>query len=174
VVDRLVVMNAPHPSALAKALARDWSQRLRSWYMFFFQLPWLPETLLGLSPRASARFFFRRTAVRREAFSTVDLEVMAAALAQPGALRSMIDWYRASFRYRPAQRSRPIATPTLLIWAEEDVALNKSLTYGLDKRVADLKIHYIPACGHWVQSEAAQEVNEQLCSFLGSGAQRST
>jgi pimeloyl-ACP methyl ester carboxylesterase len=165
-VERLIVMNAPHPVAFAKALAADWSQRLRSWYIFFFQVPWLPEALLGLSPLATARLLFRGTSVRRDAFSEADLEVMAAALAQPGALRAMLHWYRATFRYRPARRARPIEAPTLLLWAEDDVALGKPLTYSLERWVPDLEIHYIGGCGHWVQNEAPAEVNERLVAFL--------
>jgi pimeloyl-ACP methyl ester carboxylesterase len=166
VVDRLVVMNAPHPVAFAKALRRDASQRLRSWYMFFFQLPWLPEALLTLSPRTTARFLFRRTAVRTDAFSEVDLETLATALAQPVAMRSMIHWYRAAFRTRPAKPVQRINAPTLLIWAEDDVALGTSLTRGLERWVANLNVHYIAHCGHWVQAEASDEVNAQLLAFL--------
>lgn len=165
-VEKLVVMNAPHPATFAEALKNDGAQRRKSWYMFAFQLPWLPETLLTLSPVASARLFFRRMAVRRDAFSDANLEVMATAMAQPGAMEAMIDWYRAAFRYRSAERARVIPAPTLLIWAEDDVALGKSLTDGLDDWVADLSIHSIPDCGHWVQNEAAQEVNERMMSFL--------
>jgi pimeloyl-ACP methyl ester carboxylesterase len=165
-VERLVVMNAPHPAAFAKALANDWSQRLRSWYMFFFQLPWLPEALLVLSPRATARLFFQRTAVRTGAFSDADLETMAAALAQPGAMKAMIHWYRAAFRYRPAERTRPIEAPTLLLWAEDDIALGKPLTHGLERWVPKVQMHYLPHCGHWVQNEAPEEVNEEIATFL--------
>lgn len=166
-VERLVVMNAPHPVAFAEALAADGSQRLKSWYMFAFQVPWLPEAVLGLWPRRTARLFFRGTAVRGGAFTETDLEVMAAALAQPGALRAMIHWYRAAFRYRPARRASVIEVPTLLLWAEEDVALGKALTYGLGRWVRDLEIYYLADCGHWVQNEAPDEVNERLVGFLG-------
>jgi pimeloyl-ACP methyl ester carboxylesterase len=165
-VERLVVMNAPHPVVFAKALASDWSQRLKSWYMLVFQLPWLAETLLMLSPAGTARLLFRGTAIRRQAFSDEDLEVMAAAMAQPGAMKCMIDWYRAAFRYRAARRARPIEVPTLLIWAEDDVALGVPLTHGLERWVPDLELHYIANCGHWVQNEAAEEVNERMISFL--------
>ena len=168
-VERLVVMNAPHPVALAKALKDDPAQRLKSWYMFAFQAPWLPEALLGLWPPATARLTFRGTAVRRDAFSAADLAVMAAALAQPGALRAMIHWYRAGFRYRPARRTQVIEAPTLVLWAEDDFALGKPLTYGLERWVAELEIHYIPGCGHWVQNEAPGEVNGRLLGFLGGG-----
>jgi pimeloyl-ACP methyl ester carboxylesterase len=167
-VERLVVMNAPHPATFAQALRNDPSQRRKSWYMFAFQLPWLPEALLSLSPTNTARLLFRGTAVRRDAFAEADLEVMATALAQPGALRAMIHWYRAAFRHRPARRASVIEAPTLLLWAEDDVALGKPLTYGLERWVPDLQIHYIPNCGHWVQNEAPGEVNEQLLAFLRS------
>lgn len=166
-VKKLVVMNAPHPVALARELRRSWEQRLKSWYILAFQIPWLPENLLSLWPQATARLFFRRTAVRPDAFADADLEVMATALAQPGAMTAMIDWYRAALRHPPAGRARAIHAPTLLIWAEDDVALSKSLTYGLEKWVPDLDVHYIPRCGHWVQNEAPEEVNERLLAFLG-------
>jgi pimeloyl-ACP methyl ester carboxylesterase len=171
-VDRLVVMNAPHPVTFFKALRSDGSQRLKSWYIFAFQVPWLPETLLTLSPAASARLFFRRTAVRPTAFSNADLEVMAVALAQAGAMRCMIDWYRAAFRFRAAKKPRPVEAPTLLIWAEDDVALGKALASGLEPWVPDLRVHYIPNCGHWVQNEAPDEVNEQMLAFLQERAGR--
>ena len=165
-VDRLVVMNAPHPVTFLKSLRSDRSQQLKSWYMLAFQLPWLPEALLTLSPAASAQLFFRGTAVRSQAFSDADLEVMAAALAQPGAMRCMIDWYRAAFRFRSAAKYRPIEAPTLLIWAEDDVALGRSLASGLERWVPDLQVHYVPDCGHWVQNEASDEVNERMLAFL--------
>jgi pimeloyl-ACP methyl ester carboxylesterase len=166
VIDKLVILNAPHPVAMARALRRDGSQRLRSWYIFFFQLPWLPETVLTLSPLATARFAFQRTAVRRYAFPDADLEILAASLAQPGAMRCMIDYYRAAFRFPPAQRAGPVRAPTLVLWAEDDFALGKELTFGLERGVPDLTLQYIPNCGHWVQNEAPLEVNERMMAFL--------
>lgn len=164
-VERLVVMNAPHPVAFAREL-RKWRQRRRSWYMMAFQIPWLPETLLALSPLRTARLFFRGTAVRKAAFSDEDLRRFAEALGQPGALRAMIHWYRAGFRFPPKQRARPIHAPTLLIWARDDVALGEELTRGLEKWVPDLTVHYIEDCGHWVQNEAPDQVNAAMLEFL--------
>jgi epoxide hydrolase 4 len=166
VVERLVVMNAPHPAIFARELRASWAQRFKSWYALFFQLPWLPETLLTLSPVASAWLFFRLTAVREGAFSDADLAVMASALAQPGAMRAMIHWYRAALRFPSAREDRVIERPTLLIWAEDDVALGKSLTYGLEVWVPDLTLHYISNCGHWVQNEAPDEVNRLMVDFI--------
>ncbi len=166
-VDKLVVMNAPHPAAFARELRSNPAQRLKSWYIAFFQLPWLPEALLGLAPMASTRLFLQRTAVRAGAFPEADLNVMASALAQPGALTAMLNWYRAAFeRMSSPLRSQVIEAPTLLIWAENDVALGKSLTYDMADWVPNLRVHYIPHCGHWVQNEAPDEVNAQLLDFV--------
>lgn len=76
------------------------------------------------------------------------------------------DWYRASFRFRPARRIQTIEAPTLLIWGEDDPFLGKALTYRLEEWVPKLAVHYIQRCSHWVQNEAAEEVNEQLTVFL--------
>jgi epoxide hydrolase 4 len=168
-VEKLVILNAPHPVVFAKALRADWAQRRRSWYMFAFQVPWLPEALLALAPQLATRLLFRGTAVRRQAFSAFDLQVMAAAMAQPAAPQSMIHWYRASFRYAPAERASAIQAPALVIWAEDDVALGTSLTHGLERWVPDLQIRYISDCGHWVQNEAPQVVNDALQRFLAPG-----
>lgn len=166
-VERLVVMNAPHPVAFARELRR-WPQRRRSWYMFYFQIPWLPQTLFSLSPMGTARLFFRKAAYRKNAFSDEDLRAFATALAQPGAMRAMIHWYRAAFRYPPAQRVRPIEAPALLIWGVQDIALGVELTRGLEKWVPNLTVRYIQDCGHWVQNEATDEVNAALLAFLGA------
>ena len=167
-VERLVVMNAPHPVAFAREL-RTWRQRRRSWYMMAFRVPWLPEALFSISPMRTARLFFRGTAVRKAAFSDEGLERFAEALGQPDALRAMSHWYRAGFRFPPKQRVRPIQAPTLLIWGKNDVALGVELTHGLEKWVPNLGIHYIENCGHWVQNEAPDDVNAALLEFLKDG-----
>jgi pimeloyl-ACP methyl ester carboxylesterase len=169
VVEKLVVMNAPHPATYSREIRENPAQQQKSWYVGFFQLPLLPEELLGHDPIESANLFFRKGAINQNAFSSFEIHVMATALAQPDALTSMLNWYRAAVRYRASfENVCPIDMPTLLIWAEEDRALGKSLTYGLESWVNHLRIHYIPNCGHWVQNEAAAEVNAQLLTFMQS------
>jgi epoxide hydrolase 4 len=124
---------------------------------------------MNLDPIESASLFFRKGAINQSAFSSFEIHVMATALAQPDALTNMLNWYRAAVRYQSSfETVCPIEAPALLIWAEEDRALGKSLTYGLESWVKQLRIHYIPNCGHWVQNEAAAEVNEQLLTFMQS------
>ncbi len=167
VVEKLIVMNAPHPATYLREIRSNPAQQRKSWYVGFFQIPIVSDELLGHDPIESARFFFRRNAINQDAFSSFDIHVMATALAQPDALTGMINWYRAAVRYRSAlDNLRPIDRPTLLIWAEDDAALGRSLTYGLEPWVSNLKVHYLSRCGHWVQNEAPEEVNAQLLAFL--------
>ena len=165
-VSKLVIMNSPHPRAMARELKKP-HQLLKSWYIYFFQIPWLPETIFNLAPRYWAGVFFRDTAVNKQAFNDDDLRIMAEANAQPHAMRSMINWYRAASRFPPMARTKQIIAPTRIIWAEDDVALSRSLTEGIAQWYgADFRIDCIPRCGHWVQNEAPEEVNRLLLEFL--------
>lgn len=166
-VKKLVVMNCPHPIAFEKVL-RGLDQLVKSWYMFFFQLPWLPEKFVhGFNARNSARKIFRDSAGRPEAFSEIELDRLGDALDQPGALTPMINYYRAAFRrlmrFPPAP---PVAAPTLLIWGEQDRFLVKRNTQNLEPYVNRLNIEYVPTAGHWVQQEEPDLVNQLLIEFL--------
>lgn len=91
---------------------------------------------------------------------------MAVALAQPGAMTAMLNWYRAILRHPSSKPLQNIETPVLLIGGEGDMVLSKGLTSGLNKWVSDLQVRNIPGCGHWVQNEASDEVNEMMLEFL--------
>jgi pimeloyl-ACP methyl ester carboxylesterase len=170
IVERLAILNAPHPRAFARALQHDRSQQLRSWYVALFQIPWLPDALLGLAPGATARFVFRTFGTSQPAFTDRDLEILAAALAQPGAMTAMIHWYRAAYRYPLTGAAPDVHRPTLILWGEEDPALGVELTQGLDDWVHDLQLQTLPGAGHWIQSEAPDEVNHRLLAFLAGQA----
>ena len=168
--DRLVVMNLPHPAVVASQ-ERNFRQLLRSWYILFFQLPWLPEFLLGLGGAKAIGDGFRNMAVNKERFPDEVLEVYRSAARQPGALRAMVNYYRAYVRGGGARRQRElgyprIEIPTLLIWGEQDVALGRELTYGTDEHVADLTLRYLPNASHWVQQDDPETVNAMLTEWL--------
>ena len=166
IVDKLIIMNSPHPAAFAREVRENPAQRQRLWYWLFFQLPWLPELMLGQSPLDTVNLFFRLGAVNRNAYSSYDLHLLAASMSQPGALTAMLNYYRAVFRHKPAGITRVTKTPTLIIWGEDDVVLGKSLTYGIGQWVPNVQIHYVPNCGHWVQNEAADKANSAMLAFL--------
>ncbi|MBK8906278.1 MAG: alpha/beta hydrolase [Anaerolineaceae bacterium] len=163
--DKLIILNAPHPKAMGRELRRGWEQRLRSWYMLFFQLPLLPELAFTINPRQTARRAFQQMSAQPDAFSDEEVEMMAVAMSQPRAMTSMINWYRA-IRYQPSQKASHIPAATLLIWGEQDFALSKALTENLEKWVPNLQRHLIPYSSHWVQNEAPEEVNNAMLAFL--------
>ncbi|QBD79705.1 alpha/beta hydrolase [Ktedonosporobacter rubrisoli] len=169
--ERLIVLNAPHPAAMSREL-RTIEQLRKSWYMFFFQIPWLPEYLLGLNHAAAIGKMLHASAVQKAAFPPQVLWSYRDAMSKPGALTGGLNYYRAMFR-RLATRGRSgnehvINTPTLLIWGEQDVALGINLTKGLENWVPNLRIQYLPESGHWVQQENPEEVNKLILEFLST------
>jgi pimeloyl-ACP methyl ester carboxylesterase len=167
VVRRLVILNAPHPAAYRREVRKP-AQMLRSWYILFFQLPWLPEWLLRLGNQALLARAFRRQPVHPDAFTPEDIEQYKKALNQPGALTAALNYYRALGRHRRAsfRGVRTISAPTLLIWGERDPYLGIRLTEGLERWVHDLRIERLPDASHWVQNDAPERVNQLLVQFL--------
>ncbi|HXG21934.1 MAG TPA: alpha/beta hydrolase [Methylomirabilota bacterium] len=168
--ERLIVMNCPHPGPLQKHLRSNWRQLRRSWYMFFFQIPWLPEAGIRLNARRFVEQAFRGMAIRKETFPDEDLRRYEEAIKKPGALTAAINYYRAAFRetLRHGEREfAQITCPTLLIWGEEDIALGKELTYDMEPYFTNrFEIKYIPRCSHWVQQEQPELVNQYMLEFL--------
>jgi pimeloyl-ACP methyl ester carboxylesterase len=172
-LERLVVMNCPHPALFFQGL-RSFAQLRRSWYMFFFQLPWLPERMLSADGYAAIGKAFRGMAVDKSRFPDEVLDEYKRDASNPGALTAMLSYYRAMFRGRPVSRMRALTrekldVPTLLIWGEEDAALGKELTYGTDRVVERLDTRYLPGVSHWVQQEAPEAVNRILAEWLAQG-----
>lgn len=165
-IDRLIVMNLPHPAKFAAGL-RTPQQLLKSWYIGLFQLPLLPEWLIQAGDYWAIEQMLRGTAIDKTAFSDADLAAYKAAAAKPGALTAMLNYYRALASGSLFQSSWGILeVPTLMIWAEDDVALGKELTYGTEDYVRDFHLRYIPHCSHWVQQEQPELVNHHMREFL--------
>ncbi|NJO41185.1 MAG: alpha/beta hydrolase [Cyanobacteria bacterium CRU_2_1] len=165
-VDRLIVLNLPHPAKFATGL-RTPQQLLRSWYMFFFQLPVIPELVLQAGDYQLIADGFMRMAIDKTAFTPEDLEAYKDAAAKRGALTAMLNYYRNIFQSGFVEREwGKLNVLTLMIWGENDTALGIELTYGTAQYVNDFTIHYIPNCSHWVQQEQPQLVNQYMREFL--------
>ena len=167
-LERLVIMNVPHPACMRREL-RSVRQLLKSWYMFFFQIPWLPEKLLCARRAKAVGESFTKMAVDATRFPDEVTDVYREAALRPGAMRSMVNYYRAAFRGARAMSSEPlpvIETPTLMVWGLEDTALSKETTDGTDEYVADLTMRFLPGVSHWVQQEAPEIVNAMLSAWL--------
>ena len=176
-MQKLVVMNGPHPILLQTALFSSPRQLLRSWYLFFFQLPILPELALRRNRGRGATAILRTLAVDKTHFGTQELAPLADAVRKPGRAGAMIGWYRAAIRagLRAGRKGlaarrdyEAITVPTLLVWGMEDRALGyDDVVTGIERFVPGIEIQTLPGCGHFVQQEQPREVNRRLVEFLG-------
>ena len=168
-VEKLIVMNLPHPAKFMAGL-KTWDQLQKSWYIFFFQIPFLPELMFQANDYQAIASAFTDMAIDKSAFSPEDIAAYREAVAKPGALTAMINYYRANFDLTDndnlTRNYGILDLPTLMIWGEEDTALGKELTYGTDEYVKDLQLKYIPNCSHWVQQEQPKLVNQYMQEFL--------
>jgi pimeloyl-ACP methyl ester carboxylesterase len=167
-LDRLVVLNAPHPVRLLHAL-RTPRQLARSWYVFWFQLPWLPEAGIRALHFAALRRVLHTQPSRKEAFTDADIERYVAAMAQPGALTAAINYYRAALRRSPSRTLRllrPVQAPVLIIWGERDRYLGRELAEPDPRWVPHVRVERLPHASHWVQLDEPERVNALLSAFL--------
>src|SRR5262249_10623183 len=151
---------------------RHWRQLKKSWYVLFFQLPWLPEYLFRRHDGRALRELFVATGGDPARFPDDVLEVYRRAALAPGALTAMLNWYRAAGRgslLREVWHGLPIIdTPTLMIWGERDVALDMITTRGTGRHVRDLTVRLLPEASHWVQQDAPETVNALIAEFLAA------
>ena len=166
-VDRLIVINAGHPELLQSALRR-FEQLRRSWYIFFFQLPWLPEWLLR--SRTAISLCMRSMEVRAGAFSDADLERYRAALLRPGVARAALSYYRAAFR-APERAKYPVKQRTLVLWGDRDQALSAPLLLtDLARHAPNLRVARFANAGHWLHHDLPEVVSRHVIEFLSASA----
>ncbi|MBM4382411.1 MAG: alpha/beta fold hydrolase [Deltaproteobacteria bacterium] len=166
-LERLAIFNVPHPAIFREQIRNNKTQRRRSWYVAFFQLPWLPEYMVRRRNAAMIERAFRGMAIDKSRLPDDVIDVYRANALRPGGATAMINWYRAAGRSFGAEVATPvIETPTLMVWGEEDSALGKELTYGTERHVKDLTLRYLPQVSHWVQQEAPERVNEIWGAWL--------
>ena len=164
-VQKLVILNAPHPAHYRRTLMTNPMQWLRSSYVGVFALPYLPERLIAAGDFRVIERGFRTQPKHKDAFTDEDIARYKQALRR--GLTEPLNYYRAALRYGSDLFSPPheIAAPTLVIWGENDPFLSTQLTRGLDEYVQNLQVVRLPGISHWVQNDAADEVNDFLIGF---------
>jgi pimeloyl-ACP methyl ester carboxylesterase len=160
-VERLVALNVPHPVVMQRFARRDLGQLRRSWYIGFFQIPFLPEKLLNWQKgKLLARIL--RSSSAPGTFSDADLEQYYTAWSQPGAVQSMINWYRAALQAPSARRSSiRVTVPTLLIWGVRDQFLKRDMAQASIDLCDKGRVVFLPTT-HWVQHEEGERVVELI------------
>ncbi len=180
-IDRLVIVNGPHPVTFQRAIIEDPAQRKASAY--------IPKLKAEGAEERLAEDDYARLLNMMEGFSAcpfMDDDKRAAyraAWSRPGALTAMLNWYRTSPVVVPAEGEKPdevpllqidpeavrVRMPHLVIWGEEDAALRPSVLEGLGDHVDDLRKVFVPGAGHWVLHEKPQKVAELMEAFLLEG-----
>ncbi len=167
-VERLAVLDAPYPPVAFGSFFAHPEQLIKSSYMYFFQLPALPEAALGQNNWQRLVSNLRRTAPPG-AFSDEDIARYRAAWSQPGAMAAMLNWYRALFRrpFRLPPRPR-LPMPVLILWGGQDFALGRELAERSRRVCPHAEMVIFEGANHWIQREKTLEVNRLLVDFCSA------
>ncbi len=165
-VERMAALNVPHPAVFLPHIRRHPRQLLRSWYIFFFQLPWLPEWTSRLGNWRMPTQAMRRSS-RPGTFSEADMNLYRQAWAQPGAYTAMLNWYRALMRRPdlPPVNAR-VSVPTLMLWGANDVFLDRELAQPSIDLCDQGELIFFEQATHWLHHEEPERVNFLLDTFL--------
>jgi len=165
-LQKLVILNVPHPKVMAKTVFTNVEQMKKSWYIFYFQLPGAVDKLAD-STNYQWVLDMITSSANPGAFTPVELEEYRKAFAQPGAFTAMVNWYRAMIQTKQEQpQSFEVTVPMILMWGEDDVAM---LTEMADESMAYCKqgkLIKFPKVSHWIQHEAADKVNPLIATFF--------
>jgi len=164
-------LNIPHPKAFQWHLLHNFRQLRRSWYMFAFQIPLLPEIMIRRDADTQFVKTFRGWAHRKEMFPDEVIQAFKEPMMEPGALSAAINYYRALLRdvnsFKRVKSLPQIVVPTQVIWGDDDRSLGSELCDAMQQYFdGHFEIHHIPNCSHWVQHEQPEMVNEFLIDFL--------
>jgi len=164
-IAKLVVLNVPHPSVMRKFLSTRPRQLFRSWYMFFFQIPWLPETLFSAFNFRVGECALLRSS-RSGTFTAEDLAQYRMAWSQPGSLSGMINWYRALFRTRLKFPDKTVRIATRILWGERDAFLLAEMARESLRYCTSAELVTFANATHWLQHEDPARVSELLIDFF--------
>jgi pimeloyl-ACP methyl ester carboxylesterase len=181
-LDRLVIINAPHPRVFARLLTLDPAQRNASQYIFTNRSPQAEKTL-SENHYALLVNRFLNPGLKSGALTEEDKSAYLEAWSQPGALTGGLNYYRAnrSGPPTPGQDTRLSASPadnvklegpsivkvsTLVIWGEQDMGLLPQNLDGVEEFVPALTVKRIPDGSHWLIHERPTQVNAYIREFI--------
>jgi pimeloyl-ACP methyl ester carboxylesterase len=171
-VKKLVILNVPHPAIIIFFLRRSIKQLLKSWYIFFFQIPSVPEWVLSRNNYQAIRKMMLASS-NPGTFIEQDLAYYKEAWGQHGALTAMLNWYRAAFRsaVRNLSKARKmpdvrVRVPTLMLWGAKDIALSNELVQPSIGLCDDGRVVYYEDATHWVQHDQASQITQDILDFI--------
>lgn len=172
IVDKLVILNGPHPLVMTTKNI-SLVQVLMSWYIFFFQVPWLPEFFMSACNYGNLNVIFQGNLLgvrNKKYFTSEDVRAYRYVFSQNDALTPPINYYRANaLRLEDYFAGNPrgvIDIPTLIIWGDDDGFLNAGLADAHGRLVNDVRVRHIEKCSHWSQNDEPERVNRHIREFL--------
>ena len=169
-VEALAIVNAPHPACFEREV-RHWRQWHRSWYMGFFQIPWLPEAALSAGHGYVIGEIFGRMAIHRKQMPDDLVRLYRRQACETGALTAMMNYYRAALRGGGALRQQRLGypmihVPTLVLWGLQDHALVAQNLDGLERFVTDLTVMTMGDAGHFAHEDKPEQVTREMLTWL--------
>jgi epoxide hydrolase 4 len=171
-LEQLAILNVPHPDVMARFILTNRAQQRKSWYIYFFQIPFFVEWFLRRrNYDALGRMLVQSG--RRNTFTEQNLLEYKKAWSQPGALTATLNWYRSAFRrglksylLRRKGSTRRVGIPTLMLWGRHDVALSVEMVQPSIELCDRGRFVLFDKATHWVQHDEPDEVNKYLIEFL--------
>jgi len=158
-------LSVPHPGAFMKALVTS-RQGLASWYMYFFQLPRIPEWYMM---RGRGTFTLSGLVKSRAGHAPALAESEAKAMAEPGALTAALNWYRAIPLSDPREAGKKVTVPTMFIWSDGDIALlEKGARACGDYVLGDYRFEVLEGVSHWILDEQPDTVADLLLDWFAA------
>jgi pimeloyl-ACP methyl ester carboxylesterase len=171
-VERFAILNVPHPDVMTRFVLKDPVQRRKSWYVFFFQIPFFAEWMLSRNDHDALARMLTHSG-RKHTFKPEEILEYKKAWSQQGALTGMLNWYRAAVRgglryafNRRAVPARRVSMPALMLWGQHDVALSVAMVQPSMDLCDQGRFVLFDKATHWVQHDEPGEVNRHLIDFL--------
>ena len=171
-MEKLAILNVPHPDVMTDFVLNNSAQRKKSWYVFFFQIPWFVEWTLSKNNFEYLARMLTHSG-RKNTFTETDVVEYKKAWSQKGALTGMVNWYRAAMRrgLRSAFRGRKsparrVHVPTMMLWGKRDVALSSEMAQPSIDLCDQGTLTFFDKSTHWVQHDASEQVNQKLIEFM--------
>ncbi|MEQ6903186.1 alpha/beta fold hydrolase [Nocardioides sp. YIM 152588] len=153
-VRSLTAVSVPHPRAFLTAGLHS-RQLLRSWYMAFFQVPRLPELLVGGDGGERLLTSFGMTAD--------DLARFRSEVVEDGALPTALNWYRALPLTDPRTSFGNVEVPTTMVWSDRDTAIDRWGVEHCNEYVdADFTFVELAGVSHWIPTQAPEALAEAI------------
>ncbi|WP_162054315.1 alpha/beta fold hydrolase [Pontibacter pamirensis] len=163
-LEKLIILNMPHPEVMHQELRTNPKQLLMSWYTGFFQLPMLPEAYCRAFNFKALEKSMMLTA-NEGTFSKAEIKCYKVAWQQPQALTTMINWYRA-YKYKTLYVSREVTVPTLMLWGRKDTFLSDTMAQPSIAKCTNGQLVFMDNATHWLHHEKPDEVNSFIYEFI--------